>query len=99
MTTDTNYRLPYPPVAVAVALAERSHTLPGSPPAARARLAFVVALGRSREWSAATRAAHALREVRWDALARHLGEPPESVERLDPAVLLALLGRRPGRAA
>jgi hypothetical protein len=51
----------YQPVAVAVALAERSHALAGSASTARARLAFAVELGLAAKWSAATRAAHAMR--------------------------------------
>ena len=98
MPADTNYRSPYPPVEVAVALAERSHSLPGSCSAARARLALVVELGAAAAaWSEATRAAHAMKEVDWLALARHLGVPLDRLQRLDPAVLLARLGRRPGR--
>ena len=99
MTTDTNHRSPYPPVEVAVALAERSHALPGSSPVARARLALVVELDEpaAAAWSEATRAAHAMLEVDWLALARHLGEPLDRLQRFDPAVLLARLGRCPGR--
>ena len=87
---------PYPSVAVAIALAERSHALAGSPPTACARLAFVVALGAAKGWSEATRAAHALREVDWTAVARFLGAPVERLQWLDPTVLLARLGRGQG---
>lgn len=88
----------YPPAATAIALAARSHTLPGSRPAARARLALVVAMGVAEGWSDATRAAHAMREVNWLALARHLGEPIGRLQRLDPTALLAQLERCQGRA-
>lgn len=96
MTTDANPRSPYPPVEVAVALAERSHALPGSSPTARARLAFVVALGAAEKWSEESQAALALREVDWRAVTRHLvGEPTDRLHRLDPAVLLAWLCETP----
>jgi hypothetical protein len=91
MLPNTDSRSPYPPVEVAIALAARSHTLPGSTPAGRARLAFVVKLGLTENWSEATRAAHALREVDWLATARHFKEPLDRLWRLDPAVLLAWL--------
>ena len=94
----TNPCSPYPPVAVAIALAARSHALPGCSLDARARLALVVELGTAAaEWSEATRAAHAMREVDWLALARHLGEPLARLQRHNPAVLLARLDRREGR--
>jgi hypothetical protein len=99
VTPNTNRRSSYPPVEVAVALAERSHALPGSSPAARARLAFVAGLDAAEEagWSEETRAAHVLREVDWLVLARHLGESLDRLQRLDPTVLLARLGRHRDR--
>ena len=91
----------YPPVAVAIALAERSHALPSSSPVACARLALVVELDEpaAAAWSEATQAAHAMREVDWPALVRHFRiEPVERLQRLDPAVLLARLNRCTERA-
>ena len=97
MPSEPKRRSPYPPVDVAIALAERSHSLPGSDPAARARLAFVAALGAERGWSSATRAAHAMREIDWEVLARHLDDLVPRLQSLEPVVLLARLDRRPIR--
>ena len=89
----------YPPVEIAIALAERSHAISGCSPVARARLPFVVELGAAAEagWSEETRAAHAMTEVDWLTLARFLGEPINRLQRLDPAVLLARLHPQRGR--
>jgi hypothetical protein len=91
MTLETTASSAYPSVEVAIALAERSHSLPGSSPTARVRLAFVIRLGVEERWSAATRAAHALREVDWQAVERFVGVPRDRLQRLDPAVLLGCL--------
>lgn len=95
MPAPANASPAYPPVEVAVALAERSHALAGSNPAARARLAFVVSLGREKGWPAVTRAAHAMREINWASIVQHLGESLDRLQRLDPAMLLARLREAP----
>lgn len=85
----------YPPVEVAIALAARSHALPGSSPVARARLAFVVAMAAAERWSEESQAALALREVDWRAVERFVEVPRARLQRLDPSVLLAWLCETP----
>ena len=83
---------PYPPPAIALALAARSVALPGSSPAARRRLAVLLAVQAVHpEWSDETVAAQTVRAIDWLAIARHLGVPIPRLQRLDPELLLASL--------